>query len=165
MKFYAGIGSRQTPLDIQARMTQLAATLATRNYCLRSGAANGADAAFELGVPVSRDGSVLKEIYLPWPRFNNHKTGWYRIPDWAFEMAAQHHPNWANLKISVRNLHARNCLQVLGFTREHPSSFILYWTEGGKLVGGTAQALRIAEAHDIPAYWVSSPDWQLPDHI
>jgi predicted Rossmann fold nucleotide-binding protein DprA/Smf involved in DNA uptake len=43
MKFYAGIGSRETPPDILEWMTSLAANLETMNYVLRSGGAQGAD--------------------------------------------------------------------------------------------------------------------------
>ena len=165
MRFYAGIGSRETPTEIQERMKQIAATLATHNFCLRSGAAQGADAAFESGVPASQNGSVLKEIYLPWPKFNYHATGWTKIPAWAVEMAEEFHPAWNYLSTSVRKLMARNSMQIFGYTRENPSEFVLYWTPCGKQVGGTAQALRIAAHYKIPCYWVDSPSWELPEGI
>lgn len=46
---YAGIGSRETPENICKFMTTCATFLADNDYVLRSGAAIGADAAFEVG--------------------------------------------------------------------------------------------------------------------
>lgn len=55
MKYYTGIGSRQTPKDILKLMEDIAFKLAQKGYILRSGAAGGADTAWNLakahGVP------------------------------------------------------------------------------------------------------------------
>ena len=48
-KYYAGIGSRKTPKDICELMTRVARYLYFKGYTLRSGAADGADTAFEIG--------------------------------------------------------------------------------------------------------------------
>ena len=48
-KFYTGIGSRQTPKDILNLIEDVAFKLASKGYILRSGAAKGADTAFEDG--------------------------------------------------------------------------------------------------------------------
>lgn len=58
---YAGIGARNTPEDILPYMVGAAQQLEAFGLILRSGAAEGADAAFEAGV---RD-PENKEIYLP----------------------------------------------------------------------------------------------------
>jgi len=50
MKFYSGIGSRTTPLEVQALCTRIAAQLEKAGYVLRSGGAEGADKAFAAGV-------------------------------------------------------------------------------------------------------------------
>ena len=47
---YAGIGSRQTPPNVQNIMRQVAKELEKKGYKLRSGHAKGADLAFEQGV-------------------------------------------------------------------------------------------------------------------
>jgi hypothetical protein len=60
---YAGIGSRETPADVMALMGRVAARLEVLGWTLRSGAAQGADQAFEAGV------SSKKEIFLPWKGF------------------------------------------------------------------------------------------------
>ena len=44
---YAGVGSRETPLLVQQRMTKIAAQLSKLGYVLYSGGAEGADSAFE----------------------------------------------------------------------------------------------------------------------
>ena len=49
MPYYAGIGSRSTPSSILSIMTILGKTLAQNGYILRSGGAEGADKAFEIG--------------------------------------------------------------------------------------------------------------------
>ena len=46
---YAGIGSRQTPQHIQDTIRTIAAELGARGWLLRSGHAEGADIAFEMG--------------------------------------------------------------------------------------------------------------------
>ena len=48
-KYYAGVGSRSTPMHIQKLFEEIAATLAQNGYVLRSGGAEGADVAFERG--------------------------------------------------------------------------------------------------------------------
>jgi hypothetical protein len=152
-KFYAGIGSRQTPLDIQSEMTDIARGLWTLGYTLRSGAAEGADEAFERG---SCDRA---EIYLPWANFRQRQitlVSWMSTkvllppnPKWASSIARLHHPAWDKLSIGARALMTRNTCQVLGPPR---SEFIVCWTPEGKPVGGTGQALRIAKAHNIPVF-------------
>jgi hypothetical protein len=144
-KFYAGIGSRSAPPDILLKMQEIAKFLAKKGYTLRSGGANGADKdGFEAGCDsVGGD----KEIYLPWLGFNDSKSKllWEK-PDW--EIAEKFHPNWHGLKLGAKQLMARNTCQ-LGINAETKSEFVVCWTPGGEEVGGTAQALRIAKAHDI----------------
>lgn len=141
--FYAGIGSRQTPIDVQLQMTQVAIKLYRLGWTLRSGAASGADTAFERGA------GDQKEIYLPWMRFNNHPSPLYHPSAAAFEMAEKYHPAWNRCSDASRMLHARNCHQVLGRNLDSPVRFILCWHQG---TGGTLQAVRIAEALNIPVF-------------
>jgi len=63
-KFYAGIGSRETPEEVQDMMTEIASYLEDKGYMLRSGNANGADQAFAKGV------KRAAQIWLPWMEFN-----------------------------------------------------------------------------------------------
>lgn len=84
MKYYAGIGSRVTPLLICGEMTNIAIKLQSIGYTLRSGEAAGADMAFAKKV-------TDKQIFLPWDGFNGHKMI-YPIPSVAFDIAEQYHP-------------------------------------------------------------------------
>lgn len=144
---YAGIGSRQTPDEICAVMTRTAARLSARGLVLRSGGAQGADQAFERGVPT--DGKM--EIFLPW-RSSTHASTLCHPPPKSFEIAQAFHPAWDRLSAAARKLMARNCQQVLGRNLDDPSKFVLCWTRDGGPTGGTGQAIRIAMAHRIPVF-------------
>lgn len=156
MNYYAGIGSRETPEHILTIMHHIGAYLATQGWILRSGAAAGADTAFEEGA-VRAEGET--EIYLPWKGFNFSKSELhpmnYPFSDEEKQFAAKYHPSWNRCSPSARLLHQRNTRQLIGVEAVHgenvvPSSFVVCWTEGGLLKGGTAQALRIATAINIP---------------
>ena len=144
MKRYTGIGSRDTPLNVLRLFTNLAGDYRSEGLTLRSGAASGADSAFEKGA------GVLKEIYLPWRNFNGSNSPFYHPTKEAWEMASKYHPAWERLNRSVRLLHARNCHQVLGLDLKSPSEFLVCWTPNGKIIGGTATAIKIAMDHNIP---------------
>lgn len=145
MKYYAGIGSRETPKDAYDWMVDTGYRLEDLGYTLRSGGADGADTAFEMIVN-------RKEIFLPWEGFNNNPSPYYVIPPDAFIIAAKYHPYYMKLKDSVKALMARNVQQVLGPTLDNHSEFVLCWTKDGKASGGTGQAIRIAEAYNIPVF-------------
>lgn len=167
MKAYAGIGSRETPAEVLADMRNIAHDLTCKGWTVRSGAADGADRAFEEGALDACSAGYYAgsrprpEVYLPWPSFNEGNramlgTRYYVTGPQAeaFEIAAQFHPAWANLAPAVRKLHARNVHQVLGPDVTTPilSSFVLCWTKGGSGGGGTGQALRIARHYGVPIF-------------
>jgi hypothetical protein len=145
-EYYAGIGSRETPEPICQQFTRIASFLRTKKYILRSGGADGADMAFEKGA------GGLKEIWLPWPGFNNSTVPFLPIEDDAYILAKRLHPNWRNLKEGARKLHARNCHQILGKGLQIPVKFVICWTSDGKASGGTGQAMRLAMEKEIPIY-------------
>lgn len=60
MKYYTGIGSRETPEDIQSWMKAFAIRMQKHGYTLRSGGAGGADSAFEHGCGIF---SVVDQVY------------------------------------------------------------------------------------------------------
>jgi len=144
MKYYAGIGSRKTPEDILDIMTEIGSYMVKKGYALRSGAADGADAAFEKGCDLVNG---RKEIFLPWRGFNRSNSELYNISQEAFDLAKKHHPNWVMLRHSAEKLHARNSHQLLGQDMKTPVKFVVCWTNG---TGGTEQALRIARYLEIP---------------
>jgi hypothetical protein len=150
---YAGIGSRKTPLEVLNQMTSIAEYLGNLGAKLRSGHADGADKAFERGA-LNVSGS--KEIHLPWDGYNNTRaTGDYIVPTPTPDMAgiaAAHHPVWLTLKSSVKTLMLRNTTIVLGPDLATPVQCVIGWTEGGRWIGGTSHAFRVAHAHNIPIY-------------
>lgn len=150
MRYYTGIGSRNTPPDILELMTKIATYLEQQGYTLRSGGANGADSAFEAGVHNPNNA----DIYLPWKGFNNSSSPLWHIAPRAFEIAETFHPAWDRCSHGARKLHARNVHQVLGFDLVTPtrSDFVICWTPNGELVGGTSQAIRIAHYFGIPVF-------------
>jgi|TARA_B110000908_G_scaffold51961_1_gene63394 hypothetical protein len=154
---YAGIGARDTPQHVMVSMRNAASAMAHQGVTLRSGGADGADTAFEEGCQ-----SGPKEIFLPWPSFNQSKrtdTGVKgQFPNRALEIAEHFHPAWDRLSDPVRTIMARNCYQLLGGDLQSPSLFVLCWTPGGKVTGGTGQALRIASAFNIPVFNLGNQD-------
>jgi hypothetical protein len=113
-------------------------------YTLRSGGADRADTAFELGA------GDVKEIYLPWDGFNNRHDGIVMGNSFAArKIAMQFHPYWDNLTAGGKKLHTRNVPQVLGRDLKTPSEFVVCWTPDGEASGGTGQALRIAAHYGI----------------
>ena len=146
-KYYAGIGSRKTPPEILSLMSKIAIFLSENNYILRSGGASGSDLAFSKNIDDDK-----KQIFLPWKGFNNNWDYKYPVSTDALKLAEEFHPAWERCSNGARKLHARNVFQVLGYDLNSPSEFIICWTKGGKLVGGTAQALRIAIKHSIKIY-------------
>ncbi|MCI0561502.1 MAG: hypothetical protein MN733_23690, partial [Nitrososphaera sp.] len=115
------------------------------------GAAKGADSAFEKG---ALRAAGLTEIYLPWIGFNRHNSQRYHLPETAVSIAKQFHPAWWKLTAPARKLQARNSLQILGeaLNPAEKSLFLLCYTEGGKIQGGTAQGIRLAVHYDIPIF-------------
>ncbi len=142
---YAGIGSRETPDAICSLMTRIAEALRDTGWLLRSGAARGADEAFEAGA------GDAKEIWLPWKGFRGHASTLVPSPE-AFRLAAQYHPAWHACSPAAKALHARNGHQALGLDLQSPVAFVAAWTHKGCGQGGTGQAIRIARAYGIPVF-------------
>lgn len=166
--FVTGIGSRRTPPDMLQTMIALGRRLAELGFTLRSGAADGADSAFEQGW--DQHPGCKKEIWLPWRGFNDHSTdGVCAIPSRLLDrfeaIASTVHPAWARLKAdpakqAVIKLHTRNVAQVLGQDAATPSHFLVCWTPDGctgeasrtRDTGGTATAIVLAERHGVPVF-------------
>lgn len=157
-RFYAGIGSRRTPPAVLGLMRDIGHALALQGFTLRSGAAHGADTAFEQGA--IRAGRLDSEIYLPWWRFNSHPSQLYVTGHQARLLAATVHPHWDGLTSGARSMHARNCYQVLGFNLDRPVEAVICWTPDGcegattrrPDTGGTATAIVLAERHGVPVF-------------
>jgi len=140
MKTYAGIGSRETPADIQLQMYEIAKYLDSRDYVLRSGGAAGADTAFSEGAKAG---------------FNKHEQQIFKAShatDASILLAAKFHPNWNACTPSVRKLHGRNAMIILGRNLDDRVDFVICWTKNGSDIGGTGLGMRIAQERGIPIY-------------
>ena len=162
-KVYAGVGSRKTSPEALLIMEALGERFAREGWLLRSGAAQGADQAFERGCDLA---AGKKEIWLPWADFGRSKS---RNILTAIEkhhqvaaglIASEIHPAWSNCSAAARLLHTRNILQVLGADLTAPAALTICWTEGGKTIGGTATAILLSEKHGIPVVNLASQDWR-----
>lgn len=156
-KFYAGVGSRKTPEEFQILMEKIACRLNELGYVLRSGGALGADLAFQKG-------SLLSDIYIPYPSFNlqkrkevekeDSKTRYISIREndkEAHDSVDKFHPEPSKLSDIGRSMMARNYRQIIGLN-EPNSKFVICWTEDGEIRGGTGQAIRIANHFNIPVF-------------
>lgn len=160
--YYTGVGSRSTPVSSLEFMEDLAekiVKLLNGHAVLRSGGADGADAAFERGA--SRGGGEM-QIFLPWKGFKTkeypygHPSSLYGSSEDAFKIASEIHPTWDRCSEGARKLHARNVFQVLGPDLNTPSRVLVCWTEGGQDIGGTRTAIVLARSYDIPIFNLDS---------
>lgn len=162
---YAGIGSRETPEDICELMKRIAVWLSEDTHVLRTGGAPGADDAFLRGwISNIMEGRGVAELYLPWKNFNgwgeeNRAAMLVEYPTHeAWKMASFYHPAWERLNPGPRKLHARNMHIMLGWKLDDPVDYVICWTPEGRLVGGTAQALRVAIDLAVPIYNLANED-------
>ena len=154
MKAYTGIGARELSPNLSQEFQQIGKRLANLGYVVRSGGAEGADSAFEVGA-----GGGGKEIFLPWKGFNHNRSTLILpnpIPEDVAAIAKEIYPHWDHVTEPVRRLHARNVMQILGWDLNDPSAFVVCYTErpynDPKAVGGTLFGIKLAEANDIPVY-------------
>ena len=147
---YAGIGSRETPEDILDIMSKIGKDFYNKGYILRSGKAKGADQAFEQFVP------KLKEIFTAQDAEGRE--------DWL-DHASKYHPAWDRCSRFAQLLHARNSAIILGDQLNEPVEFVVCWTKGGKLQGGTAQGMRIALDNNIPIFNLFNGTAELRNYI
>ena len=147
-KFYTGVGSRKTPIEIMAAMSAIAVKLGSLCWTLRSGGAAGADSAFQ-------SGAELSHIYLA-----GHATAE------AMEISARFHPAWHRCSDYAKNLHARNAFQILGRNLKTPSRFLICWTPDGCIThatrtietGGTGTAISIADHYGVEVFNLARPE-------
>lgn len=150
-KYFAGIGSRETPESLIPTIQGLSEKLISLGFVLRSGGADGADTFWENAY--DKLGGE-KEIYLPWKNFNNNSSPLFEIKDWAIETAEIYHPNWNRLSEAAKKLHSRNVYQIRGYNDYYDelSELVICYTPDGKDSGGTGQAIRVARQHTIPVF-------------
>jgi hypothetical protein len=155
-KFYAGVGSRETPPEVCAFMKRIAQRLDVNGFTLRSGGAVGADRAFESGSSRENCLSYRKE----------HARG----DSEADRIFRAHHPYEHRMtNEDTILLHRRNVYQILGRDFETPSAFVLCWTKMGSETekqvrdkgwkdGGTGLAIAIASSYGVPVFNLRNAD-------
>jgi hypothetical protein len=172
LKYYTGVGSRDTPQHIMKFISKAAYWLAGQGYTGRSGSAAGADSAFERGfnhydTVNGVSDYVSFEAYLPWKGFSdiNEDTAHIVTPELpnyneAVEIASTIHPAWNRLGRGAKALHTRNVYQVLGLDLKTPSKVLFCYAQPTKnkqgivtgVKGGTNTAVQLAMKHNIPIY-------------
>lgn len=150
MKFYTGVGSRETPENILKLMTGVAKKLNEYDYVLRSGGAKGADCAFEIGADKCDIYSV-NEKHKPISKKPNIIPNLEEYRDLA-KICCLHYNKITNQY--AKDLHTRNICQVIGHNINEiiKSDFLLCYTKFGDYVGGTTTAIRCAEHFDVPIF-------------
>lgn len=146
MKWYAGIGSRETPPEKLLEMRFIAERLESLDFVLRSGNADGADQAFQSGA-----GKNLA-VYLPWPGYNGYTGPTIYPSERAIGMAMAFHSAPWHLTQGAEKLHGRNMHIILGSELRQPVSLVVCWTKDGKEIGGTATGIRCALKYGIPVF-------------
>ena len=160
----AGIGSRQTPFEICEEMQKIGAWCQANNIIVRSGHAPGADQYFELGA------QEFCIAYMPWSSFNNtfSTSANYRVlgdDQYAYVIAAKYHPAFDKLSFGVKKLIARDSYQVLGDELTNPVDAVVCYTKDGKASGGTGQAIRIANAYNVPVLNMFFEEYNTSDKV
>lgn len=158
-RYVAGVGSRDTPSSVDSEIEAIMRLLVPLGYVLRSGAARGFDTMVERWAVRLR---CETEIFLPWKGFGDHPSRHHKPPPIAFEIAQQHMSphHWNGLSPGAQQCHARDVQQVLGQHCGPPSIpvvLVFCWTDGGKVTGGTATAIKVATAHGIPVLNLFNP--------
>lgn len=168
-----GVGSRDIPHELQRDIANLSYNLGTHGFRFRSGAAPGADTAFEAGFSLAGAPSA---IYLPWKNFHNK----YRFEERnltygplldvvsnppattkfieeatpeAFLLAR--HRNILNGSKGRDALMARNMHQVLGHTLQTPAQLMLAAPSSPR--SGTSHAMDLAADLNIPTFNLFDP--------
>lgn len=149
MTSIAGIGARKTPDHILKEMELIGQWAKVNEVLVLSGHADGADYAFERGA------QEFTRAFLPWKNFNKElphlgisiDVGHFKNLD---EWVDQYHPAPQNLSFGARKLMRRNVCQILNSSLADPVKAVVCWTASGGLTGGTAFAMRIAQAHNVP---------------
>ena len=163
MKYYTGVGSRETPQEVLSLMREYSRIMALKGWSFRSGGANGADTAFYDGwCDASEEAEIpYGEVYLPWNGFNDFTIGDdccilvanKELIRKAQEILKTVHPAYDKLTRGPLALHTRNVFQVLGKDLQTPSKGLVGYAKTdkkGSPMGGTATAINLALRYEIP---------------
>ncbi len=115
-------------------------------------------------------GNGQMQIFVPWFGFNGapREHPDYIRPKATQELAdfsKQFHPAWERCSDAAKLLHMRNGPQVLGINGDDPVDMVVCWTQNGNGGGGTGQAIRIAQANEIPIFDLGIPGGFIGDEM
>ncbi len=165
MKYYAGIGSRETPTNVMNLMRKIGADMAEKGYCLRSGGARGADKAFEDGCDIVQG---AKQIIIPYETFNGYEHDGQSVIagksimayyEKAWGIASTLVSNFEEQKEFTQEAHTRNVMQVLGRRLDKPVDMVICYCimKNGKPTGGTRTAYKLAKRKGIEVWNLYEP--------
>lgn len=174
-RWYAGVGSRETPQDVWDLMYQIGFYMAYSGWGLSSGGAvrkpdgpAGTDSADDgflrgaLACPNLNPATMLR-IYLINSRWEHYKPdparGFYSSRDFtetwdkASEIALGVRGSWEGLKADGIALHTRNVFQCMGHDLVSPVRETICWAQPvgrqGMVKGGTNTAVKLSLARGI----------------
>ncbi len=158
-RYYTGIGSNSTPIDILMKIETLASYFAMIGYTLRSGNSSQVDLSLERGC--LRE-SGKKEIWLPKPngKVRHHRSMMCDPSKIHVELANIYSLEWDTLSEANKLIGAATVGKVLGRDTKNPISFMLCWSIDGcervvdisKKTGNLGLAITICESMNIPVF-------------
>ena len=159
------VGSRTAPpaaLDLMARISASFSDLNRRDLPFTiefvSGGAEGVDTAAERAFAYGK-----KKIILAYPAegCNDSSHIVYQPDPDAIRLVDHLHPDPPKRGSRSRRFLERDVIQVIGPMRpdggREPVDFVVAWTPEGRLIGGTAMAIRTAWTKKIRVYNVDIP--------
>lgn len=160
--YYTGIGSRETPIDTQHLMTEIAMRLRAEGWTLRTGSVSRADKSYQIAAGEN------KEIYVPWDNFNSSQTGISSLTEessrmahdiWKFREKKGLVPTegsisgkWEELHPGTKAMLAKAMCMLLGRNLNTPSDMVICWTPGAKIVGISSHVICLAIFKHIPVF-------------
>lgn len=149
---FTGIGSRLIDSKHINLLYKIACLLEQDDWKCRTGDASGSDSVFRDAYSTNpRNLSIYTPAQIQIDLCGNASK--------AKEIMYKYHPNPDAVKRNKFSecLLARDVYQVLGPSLEEPSKIVICYTQEGKLIGGTAMAIRIANAYGIPVLNIGNP--------
>jgi len=155
IKYYTGVGSRKTPVEICNIMTEIGYKLEQKKFKLRSGRAVRADQAFEKKVRY-KDIYTIENFDYSRKNYNFCKNEILSVLDPGIDFDTFYS------KYS-QTLILRDVNQVVGvYPNLVHSKFLICWTKHenyyDKGLGGTRFAVRIALKYNIPVFNLVNKD-------
>lgn len=158
-KAYAGLSNPDTPEAIQVQMKKMAVYLEEQGYTLRTNGGKGGEEALEAAVKI-------KEIHLPWKKFNDHDSKFNKTTDSAKSVIRNFAPSFDTLKPAVQIIVASKAHVILGKDLQNPVKFLICWTQDGAetveernpRTGFIGVGIALAASLKIPVFNLQKPD-------